>query len=141
MFVSLFMCISRLKGKWWSLTLIKMLLLSLQCDDTMWWRTDDFRWSFPSLNLELFMNILSHRVHLSFSSFCHAIFLLFDLLTAHVRSFFLTHSYAWIYSFKTWVVCLEFYCVPSMLMKRWCWDYFSIDFVYHVLYKHGSRQR
>jgi hypothetical protein len=45
------------------ITYLKMLPSSLERDDAMWWRVDDFRWSFSSLHLELFMNILSPMLH------------------------------------------------------------------------------
>jgi hypothetical protein len=71
--------------------------------------------------------LVSH-VLLFISSFCHAIFLPFDLLTLF-QTFYLTHCFMpvisgqhipeGIHNFKTRVVCPEFWRITSMLTKRW----------------------
>jgi hypothetical protein len=133
-------------------TYLKMLPLSLECDDTMWWRIDDFLVVLSFLaSWVVHEHLVSHVVllflillscHLSTLSsfdsllglFPHSLFLFLQRISGQ-------HIPEEIYNFKTWVIRPQFCCVPSMLMKRWCWDYFSIDFVYHVVYKHVSRQR
>jgi hypothetical protein len=121
-------------------TYLKMLTSSLECDDTMWWRIDNFLWFFPSLHLELFMNTYYTPFSLILL-LCHlsALWSFDTLLDLPLHSFLRLqqisrqHIPEGIYNFETSVVCLEFCCVPSMLMKRWYWGYFSMDFVYHVL--------
>ena len=66
---------------------IRMLPSSLKHDDTTWRMVDDSWWSIPFyLKFSLFGYphsyelLVSYIAPLSFSSFCHAIFLLFDLV-------------------------------------------------------------
>jgi hypothetical protein len=53
-------------------TYLKLLPLLWKRNGIMWWRVDDFRWSFPFLYLGLFMSILSHMLHsfLTLQTFC-----------------------------------------------------------------------
>ena len=53
-----------------------MLPSSLEHDDTICRRVDDFWWSFPSLHLESFMSILSHMLHSFTLPLCHLLFFL-----------------------------------------------------------------